>query len=671
MMCLTDCFKRVVIPAILVASGVTAGAEVAGIEARSDPSSDIADISLEDLINIRVTSVSKKETMLQHSAAAISVITQEDIQRSGLSSIPEALRMVPGLNVARINASEWAISSRGFNEQYGNKLLVLIDGRTVYNPSFGGVYWNAQDVLMEDLDRIEVIRGPGATLWGANAVNGVINIITKSARDTQGLLVSTSMGTLEQPSSSLRYGGQLGTNLFYRAYVKQINHDNFSDSFGNARPDDWNALRGGVRLDWHPTEDDHFTLQGDYYNGDFGQGTQNAILSPPFSMDYEGDNNNYGGNVIGRWTHDFSETSQLTAQFYFDHVVNQDMGAKGTLNVYDFDLQHRFKLGERHDIVWGTGYRYFPYSQSPNVFVSFVPSEHEGHLYNAFIQDEISVVEDRLALTLGTKVEHHDFTGFEYEPSGRLLWRPTEKQTVWSAVSRAVRIPSQVDRGSRVILSTFPEPNTGLPGRAVLSGNPKLESEQVIAYELGYRIDPTPRLSFDLAAFYNVYDNLRRVEPGTPFFQGTPTPHVEVPFQFQNSLAANTYGTEISARWMVTDSWRLMANYTWLHMHMDNPLERTAGENAQNQFSLRSYWDLPHNLQLNAAAYYVDNLPGLNIDSYVRLDIGLVWRPNESWEFGIWGQNLLEDSHPEISTIRTRVVTEIPRSVLGKVTFRF
>lgn len=636
---------------------------------------DLANLSLEELLNESVTSVSKRETKLSESPAAISVITQEDIRRSGLTSLPELLRTVPGLDVARVSASQWAISSRGFNNQFGNKLLVLIDGRAIYTPIFGGVFWNIQDVVLADVDRIEVIRGPGATLWGANAVNGVINITTMSAKKTQGTMVTTAVGTEEQPTSTIRHGGQLGTNLFYRAYVKYFNREGLVNPGGNAAPDDWNSVRGGLRLDWEPAPESQFTLQGDYYEVGAGAGVNQPSLTAPggvFPASLEA--HNRGGNVLGRWTRTFSDTSALTLQAYADILKQDDGFESARQNTYDLELQHRFAPGANHEIIWGGGYRYTDVDMQGSFFATLTPARRQLQLFNFFAQDEITLVPDRLKLTLGSKFEHNDLTGFEFQPSARLLWLPDQKQTVWAAVSRAMRNPSLISRDGRVNLAAFP----GAPPTVVsLFGNPNLESEELIAYELGYRIEPIKRLSLDLALFYQVYDKVVGLVPGTPGLEATPAPlHILVPQIFRNNLAGETYGAELAARWQVTDAWRLTGSYSWLRMQLQ-PDPSVRQESPQQQFQLRSDLDLPRHVGLHAAAYYVDQVVSLEgalrtpVPAYVRLDLGVTWRPTASLELGLWGQNLIDNQHPEYYGYKPAPRTEVPRSVVGTVTWKF
>jgi len=660
------CRRNVSLAGLLLFATGSAGAA----DSSAASTNSFADISLEELINIQVTSVSKKETVLFTSPAAIDVITQEDIRRSGMTSLPELLRMVPGMDVARIDANHWAISVRGFNDQYENKLLMLIDGRTIYAPVTAGVFWNVQDVPLNDIDRIEVIRGPGATLWGANAVNGVVNIITKSAKDTQGGLATVTYGTEDQPQTTVQYGGRLATNLFYRAYVTYFNRNHFENSGGKDTADDWNSIRGGLRMDWEPSTENNFTLQGDYYHTDAGETVDETTLMPPRFMNRANYvDHNSGGNVLGRWTHNFSDTSQLSLQTYYDHSEQGDAAIIIKNNTYDLDLQHRFALGTRQDIVWGAGYRYQTVDiANSDFFVTLAPSGDRDQLFSTFLQDEITVVENRLHLTVGSKLEHNDETGLEVEPSVRLAWTPTAKQTLWAAVSRAIRTPSELEQSIVENRSFSP------PALVTVFGNPNLKAEELTAYELGYRIQPAERLSFDAATFYNVYDRVIAAAQGAPYFV-PPAGPVVVPLTFQNNTHADTYGEEISAEWRVTDNWKLAASYTVLHERLNPQL--TYNNDPQHQFRIRSYLDLPQHVELNGAVYFVDRIhpllgnPTIGIPAYVRVDLGVTWRPTKSLEVGIYGQNLAQNHHAEFTSYKTTVLTEIPRSVMGRVTWRF
>jgi len=668
--------RRLVIAAAALLFCVLPNVFVSAAESDPPPAKPADELSLEDLVNIKVTSVSKKETRLEDSPAAVTVVTQDDIRRFGITSIPDALRLVPGMDVAEVNSHEWAVSVRGFNAEFANKLLVLVDGRSVYTTGFGGVIWGMQDVVMEDLDRIEVIRGPGGSLWGANAVNGVINIITKSAKDTQGGLISTSVGTVDQPSTTIQYGGQLATNLYYRAYVKYFNRDELVDSTGADAHDPWRGIQGGFRLDWEPSLDDRLTLQGDYYEHRVNESQKFPSLFAPYLQNSDVVNHDSGGNILGRWTREVSDTSALTAQAYFDHFSPEQLGVRYSADTVDLDAQHSFAFGSRNDILWGLGYRHISDELRPSSYLSFNPESQDQQIFSSFLQDEVSLIEERLKITLGSKFEHNDYTGLEVEPSARLLWTPNEEQALWASVSRAVRTPSRSERSEQVNFGEQP-PSGATP--AILFpvfGNTDLQSEQLLAYELGYRIEVAKRLAWDLAAFYNKYDDLILQMVGTPEFEAAPVPHLVIPSVNENLAEGHTYGAEVSAHWNVTEDWRLIAGYSWLDVHFNNTSPGLQSSPEQ-QFQLRSTLDLPAHLELSGAAFYVDQIEAqygtglIRIPSYVRLDLGLVWHATASLELGIWGQNLVDDGHLEFPSSKTSLLTEIPRGVVARLAWRF
>lgn len=641
---------------------VTAGAQETNMTSGSP--SELKRLSIEELMNIEVTSVSKKEEKLSAAPAAIFVITQEDIRRAGVLSIPEALHMAPGLDVGRVDAHSWAVSARGFNDVFANKLLVLMDGRSVYTPLFSGVFWDVQDTMIEDIDRIEVIRGPGAALWGANAVNGVINIISKPAKDTQGWLATAGGGSEEQGFVGARYGGELQDGVHYRVYGKFFNQDDSTLAGGNNAEDRWRMGRGGFRIDWDGSQNNLLTLQGDGYFGDEQDLFAVPAAAPPFIEYVKSDSDVAGGNILGRWTHTFADDSSLQLQMYYDRTLRDATIVREDRDTADIDLQHRFLLGQRQEIVWGLNYRVTADDLKGSTNVSLSPSQRTTHLVSAFVQDEIDLVPDRLRLTLGSKFEHNDFTGFEIQPSARLLWTPRDRHTVWASVSRAVRTPSRAE--DDVTLNP-----PGAPvGFATAQGQRSFDSEELLAYEIGYRVQPHARVSLDLAGFYNVYDRLRTAEPNGGFTLAS---------SLANRLEGETYGLEVAARWQVTDWWRLQPTYSLLQMELhrdansqDSAAELAEGDSPQNQFSLRSSMDLPGRIELDCWLRYVDSLGNLNVPSYMTLDIRLGWRMSPNVEFAIVGQNLLENRHLEFkpSTISTQT-TEIERSVYGKITIRF
>ena len=686
--------KDKIFPAIgvfLLAGAVVVRADVASTNATSSEIaatntelSALSSMSIEQLMDIKVSILGPSETVSQ-TPAAVSVVTQDDIKRSGARNIPEALRLVPGLDVAQIDSSEWAVSARGFNDQSANKLLVLQDGRSIYTPLFSGVFWDVQDTMMEDIDHIEVVRGPGATVWGENAMNGVINIITKSAEDTQGWLVSGGGGTLERGFADVRYGGKIGDTAYYRVYGTYSANAGAVLPDGTDANDSWQMARGGFRVDGNASEQNSYTVQGDGYVGWIRHVLENLYTPvPPFTESVADDWQTHGADVLGRWTHTFSDTSDLKVQAYYDYTGRKAAIFDEERHTFDFSLQHEFALGGRNKVVWGLGYHVTTDTEQNNPNISFNPAAQTENLYSGFLQDEIALVKDRLSLTLGSKLEHNDYTGVEVEPGARLLWTPwadsnlrsLSSQTFWASVSRAVRAPS---RSEETFTSKMADP-LFLPLPEISYGTNGFKSEKLMAYEIGYRVQPLEKLSLDLAAFYNDYDDLRSVDVVSwPSLPQTPLTTV-----LGNDLYGHTYGVEISATWNVADWWRLQPNYTYLHMSLqahpagltpadnNSALSQIEGSNPQNQFSIRSSMDLPHGVTFDTMLRYVDNLPYFQIASYFELDARLAWRINKHWELAIVGQNLLHDQHAEFNSTEVMTqVTEIPRSVFGTITWRF
>ena len=641
---------------------------------------DVMEMDLESLMKIEVTSVSKRPEKLSDAAAAIYVITQEDIRRSGVTSIPEALRLAPGLEVARQDSHTWAISSRGFNDEFANQLLVLIDGRSVYTPLFAGVYWDVQDLPLEDINRIEVIRGPGASLWGANAVNGVINITTKDAKDTQGLLVTGGAGNEERGFGTIRYGGQLGENAFYRVYAKYFSRDDSVLPDGSDAHDSWSMWRGGFRFDWKPTDENLYTLQGDLYTGELNQAVIVPSLSAPYFEELRDKVNVTGGNLLGRWNHRFAENSELALKMYYDRTERDRVVFDERRDTFDFDLQHRFQLGNWNDIVMGLGYNITSDELDNTFAVSFNPRHRTASLYSGFVQDEIEVIRERLRLTLGTKVEHNDYTGWEVQPNARLSLSITKKQTAWFAASRAISTPSRAEDDIRINRIVYP-PGVFGPAPTLVSqfGSRNMDSKELIAFELGYRIQPHDRVTLDLAAFYNIYDRQRSLEPGTPFLEASPPPpHGVIPFTIDNLINGEVYGGELASSFQPTDWWRLRVNYTvWsIQLHKkpgsnDPVLEGAENDSPNHQVGIRSLMDLPGHVELDLGFRYVDALQNRDVPAYTAFDARLGWRPTKNWEFSVAGQSLF-NTHKEFapSYIQTQT-TEVEMSVYGKITFRY
>ncbi|HEX6960861.1 MAG TPA: TonB-dependent receptor [Lacipirellula sp.] len=614
-----------------------------------------------------VSSVSRQESTVGKSPAAVFVITPEMIRHSGANNIPDLLRMVPGIEVARIDANKWAITSRGFNNLYASKLLVQIDGRAVYSQFFSGVIWSHQDVVLQDVERIEVIRGPGATVWGANAVNGVINIITKQAKDTQGVLVHGGTGTEERGFSTVRYGGQIGENLHWRAYGKQFERDG-GYLFG-PEADDWRQARGGFRSDWTPTNEDTFTVQGDFFDGDSGEAK--SVLSPtsPFLADRAYDNHDFGQNCLMRWTHVLDDDSDWSIQTYYDRYGRISPVMDLEQETFDVDLQYRFPLGERHNVICGAGYRHIDDRFLGNLNIAFDPATRNTNLFSYFLQDEITLEEDLWYFIAGSKFEHNDFTGFEYQPSIRLLYTPTERQTAWAAVSRAVRTPSRVEHD---LLFHRLESPTG-PVLSRVSGNDNVESEDLLAVEFGYRAQPVREFSWDLALFWNDYTDLAVTGlPGAPFFDPA-IPAIIVPVTYENSLLADTYGAELSSTLQLRRDWLLTGSYSLLYLdiHDVEATNTMQGSSPHNQAYLRSSWQLRSDLDFDLIGRYVDNLASLGVSSYLTADARLAWRPIENLEWAVVGRNLLDDRHAEFVDRLSGVHgTEVQHEIFTTLTWK-
>ena len=644
---------------------------------------DLSQVSLEDLMNIEVTSVSKKEQKMSQAAAAIFVITQEDIRRSGAANIPDLLRMVPGMDVSQINANTWAISARGFDDQFSNKLLVLIDGRAVYTPLLGGVNWDVQNVPLEDTERIEVVRGPGATVWGANAVNGVINIVTKKAADTKGAMVTGGGGTEGQAQGTVQYGGDIKEKTNYRIFANYLNYGSLPAVGGGSGKDNWNLLHGGFRADSKISSSDSLTVQGDLYTGQEGATIIHIYsVAPPVIGNLNANNQVSGGNILGRWSHTFSSRSDTTFQFYFDKYARSGPQASETRDAIDFDFNHHFAWGSRQDVIWGAGYRRTWDTTIGTIDDSFTQPGTTLHLFNFFVQDTVTLNPDRFFLTAGTKVENSYFTGYEIEPSVRLAWTPSNRLTFWSAVSRAERSPARRDTGLIAPLAVFPDPaGSNTPVEVILFGNPKFQSEHVVAYEAGFRAQPNDRLSIDVSTFFNRYDHLETVEPGLEIFQASPLPaRFVIPMTFGNLMYGSTEGGELSANLKLTDRWTLSPGYAFLEMHLHtkpSSLDTTSeaefqGSSPQHQAQLRSHVDLSHGLSWDASAYFVSELPIQGVASYTRIDTQLKWKFAERAEFTLVGQNLLQDHHLESMDALTLVNSSlIKRSAYAKFTWLF
>jgi iron complex outermembrane receptor protein len=599
-------------------------------------------MSIEELMNLEVTSVARRPQKLSETSASISVITANDIRRSGATSLPEALRLAGNLELAQINGPQWAISARGFNAPLSNKMLVMIDGRTVYSPLFSGVFWDIQDVVLEDVERIEVISGPGATLWGANAVNGVINITTKNSRDTQGVYAEAGGGDEVPAFGVLRYGGQISEDTRFRVYGEYGSRDSAVRSNGVDPGNDWKQVQGGFRADHESATHGSLTLQGDAYESTIRLAGPEDLVTR-------------GANLLGRWSRNLSTGSDVRLQVYVDRV-HRDSAASfdDTLETYDVDFQHHIVFSERQDVVWGAGYRLVSDDFQSGV-VGLRPADVSLDTVSAFAQDEIALRPDILHLTLGAKLEDNDYTGFSIQPSLRVAWQVHESQLLWGAISRALRTPARIDRDYYVPPLTF--------------GSPNLEAEELIAYELGYRVQPYERVSVSLTGYYDDYDDIRSIEPVNP-----PAP---IPLVFGNGQKAEGYGFEGSVEYRATDSWRLRAEVSELRLFVrpkSGSLDTSHGNgeaaDSKHHVLVRSSWDLPRGLELDATYRYVSRIenPAAAAPGYSELDLRMAWLATERLEFSIVGQNLLHDRHLELGPAVNG--QEIQRGVYGKIAWR-
>jgi iron complex outermembrane receptor protein len=600
---------------------------------------DLASLSLEQLANIEVTSVSRRAERLADAPASIYVITGEDIRRAGVTSLPEALRLAPNLQVARTNANNYAISARGFNNSVGNKLLVLIDGRTVYTPLFSGVFWNAQEVMLEDVERIEVISGPGATLWGANAVNGVINVITRTARDTQGGLLAAGAGNHEN-AGAFRYGGKLGANGHYRVYGRGFEQQNTERANGTPVADGWNKGQAGFRADWGGT-DRNFTLQGDLYSGDLEQ------VAP-------GKTRLEGANLLGRWNEQLAGGSNLRVQTYYDRTVRDQPGLfQEEIDTLDVEFQHALAPLGAHRLLWGGGYRHTRDHVQSSAVLAFVPGDKMLNWANVFVQDEIALREG-LDLTVGAKVETNSYTGAEFLPSVRLAWKLSANRLVWGALSRAVRAPARLDR------------DLFIPGAPPFqfAGGPNFRSEISKVVEIGYRAQPVSTLSYSVSAFHHRHDHQRSLElmPGGSI-------------EFGNQIEGTTNGLEAWGTYRVTKPWRLSAGLMALKQDLRRKPGSTdiggvnaLGNDPNHQWLLRSTLDLTSRHEFDVSVRHVGGLPNPSVPAYTAVDVRLGWHASRDVELALTLQNLFDSGHPEFGMAATR--SEFDRAFFLKLLWR-
>ncbi len=620
---------------------------------------------------------SRKSRALIENPSALFVLTGKEIQRAGITSLPEALRLVPGVQVARLYSNRWAISARGLNGYISSKLLVMVDGRTVYTPLRSEVFWDAQDMLVEDIDRIEVIRGPGASLWGANAVNGIINIVSKKARQTQGGLATLLLGNGDENAIlGLRYGGQFNSKTHYRVYGKAVDYDSLQTAQGESGGNDWNTRRMGFRVDGAPDKHNEWTLQGDTYNNQLQQvrrllNDENRFVLVDNALNVQ------GANVLGRWQQALKR-GEWIVQSYYDWTQRSDRLFDETRHTFDLDFQHRIPLSLRQEYLWGAGVRHSRDDiQTPSRMLSYSTDQREDWLFSAFVQGEFVLSPKRWRLLLGSKFEHNSYTGFEYQPSVRLLWSPHEQHRLWAAVSRAVRTPSRTDHDGFIETSVF---NAAINAPIIfrVNGSPDYVSETLLAYEFGYRYLPSRQFLLDATVFMHELENLRTVEPlGLDLTQRPPF----LLTQIDNQLYGEVLGAELSLHWQPLRSWRLTANYTYtaVYLHLQPGsrsvfAENEEGDHPKHQFSLRSQWDLTRTVQFDHVFYYVGKVEGQATPDYLRWDVHLGWQVQRRLQLNLGLRNALNQRHPEFGNVvdgNTEIPGEVPRSAYLQLRYNF
>ncbi len=650
---------------------------------RSAPAAGIDDLSLEALMDMEVTSASKKAQALSDAPAAIFVISRDDIRRAGVRSIPEALRLVPGMHVGRIDSNKWAVASRGFNGRFANKLLVMVDGRTVYTPVFSGVYWESLTPMLEDIERIEVIRGPGAALWGANAVNGIINIITRHAADTQGGLVVFGGGSYQKTFGSARYGAELAEGVYGRLYATGFRRGDFDLPDGREGQDDWDAAQSGFRVDAQRGPRDSLTLQGDIGRQHIHQRLSRAVYAPPYLDEFIDSADGRNANLLARWRHTLSPSSEFRLQIYWDQYLRDEALLRQFVSTLDIDMQHSFTLGRRQELIWGLGARRVRDDLSGDG-ARATPPARVSWLYSAFAQDEILLRPDHLWLTLGVKLEHSDYTGIEVQPTARLMWAWNEQHRFWASVSRAVRTPSRVERTVSFLNVVIP-PNsefnkTPLPLGVLVRGSDDFVSEELIAWELGYRFLARGGFSLDATLFYNDYHHLRANRIGrTALVAGG----LQQQLPFTNARSGSTWGAEAAAVWQGGSWWRLDLAWSLLKTRIDTSAEDDVNPQVEyspeHQLSLRLALDLDRDKRLDlwlrhvgeARALSAISLETVPLDAYTTLDARFAWRLDEHLELSLVARDLFGGGIVEYVQESFTRPEEVPASYYAELRWDF
>lgn len=647
-------------------AGFLIGSPAISSAATVEDATDLVDMSLEELLNMEITTLSRKAEDLTDAPAAVFVISQSDIQRSGARSIPDLLRMVPGMQVAQMDSNKWAVTARGANGRFANKLLVLMDGRSVYSPLLGGVYWDIQDTDMSAIERIEVIRGPGATMWGSNAVNGVVNIITKNSADTQGGSIGVMTSSPSGVETLLKYGGETASHS-YRVYAKAADHDGNVTIDGDSAGDQWDSTRIGGRLDWLRNDDIEMVLSGEAYTGKFGATEIGRQYTPPYEMQRNAFDDVSGGFMQFRWFSPRDDGSSIQFLTYLMHEERDGSSLGEKRDTYDIDMQYRFPSSEKHDLMWGLGYRHSRDRIINSLEIQLTPGDAGNDIFSAFIQDDIRL-SDNLRVIVGSKFENHSFShrSVEIEPSVRFSYRVSETNSLWAAVSRAVRTPSRGEKHGSVLSNVFapgaPPFSLPLPLIVTLNGDESFRSEEILAYELGYRFK-SESYFVDVALFYNDYDMLRSVTHGDTTCEPTGEPinvspacmltaqYLETGFGLGNENFSESMGLEAWLSTEINEWWRIQVAYTYYYSRVTETIlqiEASLPEDSpKHQLSVRSSMDVASDWRLDLWARYVDKLESQGIDGYTTLDLRMAWQATDTLEVSAVGRNLVAGEHLE------------------------
>ncbi len=643
---------------------------------------DLTQLDLEDLANLQVSIVSKADEPLFDAAAAVYVLTAEDIERAGVTTIADALRLVPGFHVARIDAGKWAISARGFTSQYATKLLVLIDGRSVYNPHYSGVNWDMQNINLADVERIEVIRGPGASTWGANAVNGVVNVISKDASQTQGGLVASGGGTVESAFGTVRYGGPVGDIGDYRVYVRGNERSSIGRLPDGAHHDSWSVAQGGFRLDIDQRGPDQLSIQGDLYDGTAQSQWMLPSLASATVTSTAAQAVFMGWHLLGHWEHHVSDRSRMNLTAYVDRSERDDLTSEFYLTTFDVDYQHWYQQADRWELSWGAGMRLHDDLMVDTEFSRFGSPDDDRSILSAFVQQSVELVRDQLTLWAGSKFEDHTYTGFNVQPNLRLSWQPVSTHTLWAAVSRAIRTPSRIERSGVYAIALLPPSALGednqLSVLTTVEPDSGFGNEELIAYEFGWRTAIMDNAHTDVTVFYNDYDRLRSISYGVPAPEGDPPTHIVLPIHLRNGGTGESYGLECAAAWSMSPQWRMSAHYSYFRLFIDSGRKssndgfyRTEHVTPRHMAVLQWHWSPASMVDLSGVVRYQDAVRQGNLPALTELDLRVAARPFRTIEAEVVGRDLLHPRHREADYGLTLRETAIERSVYAGMKWRF